>query len=160
MLKGSALTWATTYQQMAISGSTVTLGTYTDFLTKFNDAFKHHDTVGNAINWLSTARMNKSDGTIVNPLEKYVALFKSNVTLTRITNPNVLVGYLTLPTTIDKWYKNATTFQTQWQRAKEIATGNGQPSKQRYHSFIPKTTRNPNAMIVDVIKVGKLTPEE
>jgi hypothetical protein len=54
MSKGSTLTWAATYRQMAISGTTVILSTYTNFLTKFNDAFKHHDTVRNAINWLST----------------------------------------------------------------------------------------------------------
>jgi hypothetical protein len=176
MSKGSALTWATTYRQTAISRTTVTLGTHTDFLTKFNNAFKHHDTVGFAINWLSTARMNKPDGSIVIPLEKYIALFKSNIALAGISDPNVLVGYFaaglhpklmermmsmeTLPTTINKWYMKATTFQTQWQRAKEIATRNGQPSKQRYHSFVPKTTPDPNAMVVDVIKVGKLTPEE
>jgi hypothetical protein len=170
MSKGSTLTWATTYWQTAISGTTVTLGTYTEFLTKFNDAFKHHDTVGNAINWLSTTRMNKADGSIVISLEKYIALFKSNIALAGITDPNVLVGYFTtglhpklmeqmmametLPSTIDKWYEKATTFQTQWQRAREIAT------KQRSHSFVPKTTHDPNTMVVDVIKVGKLTPEE
>jgi hypothetical protein len=169
MSKGSALTWATTYRQTAISGTTVTLGTYTDFLTKFNSAFKHHDTVGNAINWLSNTRMNKPDGSIVILLEKYIALFKNNIALAEITNPNVLVGYFaaglhpklmehmmsmeTLPTTINKWYEKATTFQTQWQRAREIATRNGQPSKQKYHSFVPKTTHDLNTMVVDVIKV-------
>jgi hypothetical protein len=101
--KGSALTWATTYRQTAISGTTITLGTYTDFPTKFNDAFKHHDTVGNAINWLSTIRMNRVDGSIVIPLEKYVALFKSNVALARITDPNVLVGYFDF--TRNSWNK-------------------------------------------------------
>jgi hypothetical protein len=176
MSKGSALTWATTYRQTAISGTTVTLGTYTDFLTKFNSAFKYHDTIGNTINWLSTARMNKPDGSTITPLEKYSALFKSNVALSEITDPNVLVGYFaaglhpklmehmmsmeTPTTTINKWYEKATTFQTQWQHTREIATRNGQPSKQKYHSFIPKTTHDPNTMVVDVIKVGKLTPEE
>jgi hypothetical protein len=120
--------------------------------------------------------MNKVDGTIVIPLEKYIAQFKSNVALAGITDPNVLVGYFaaglhpklmehmmfmeTLPTTTNKWYEKATTFQIQWQCTKEIATRNGEPSKQKYHSFVPKTTHNPNTMIVDIIKVSKLTPEE
>ena len=41
MTKGSALTWATTFCKNAIDATgTVILGTYPDFITKFNKAFK------------------------------------------------------------------------------------------------------------------------
>ena len=54
MTKGSAFTWASTFRQSAISGTAFTLGTFADFITKFNTAFKHHDVMGNTISWLST----------------------------------------------------------------------------------------------------------
>jgi hypothetical protein len=66
----------------------------------------------------------------------------------------------TLPSSMNNWYKKASIFQTQWQYAREIAPRNGQSSKQRYHPLGPKDTHDPNTMIVNVIKVGKLTPEE
>ena len=67
----------------------------------------------------------------------------------------------TVPSTIDDWYKKAISFQTQWEQAEEISKRNSKPAHQSYHSFsIPAKTRDPDAMDVDVIKVGKLTAEE
>ena len=67
----------------------------------------------------------------------------------------------TVPSTIDDWYKKAISFQTQWERAEEISKRNSKPAHQSYHSFsTPAKARDPNAMDVDVIKVGKLTAEE
>ena len=43
MTKGSALTWASTFRQSALSGTTFSLGTFADFISKFNTAFKHHN---------------------------------------------------------------------------------------------------------------------
>ena len=60
MARWSALTWASTFRQGAISGTAFTLGTFADFVMKFNTAFKHHDVTGNAISWLSTKRMQKN----------------------------------------------------------------------------------------------------
>ena len=54
MTKGSALTWAATFRQSAISGTSFSLGTFADFVMKFNTTFKHHDVTRNAISWLST----------------------------------------------------------------------------------------------------------
>ena len=59
MTKGSALTWATTFQQSTISGTTITMGIFSNFVTKLKTTFKHHDTTGNAIAWLSTKCMTK-----------------------------------------------------------------------------------------------------
>ena len=49
MTKGSALTWATTFRQNTITGTTIAMGTFSDFVTKFKTAFKHHDVTGTAI---------------------------------------------------------------------------------------------------------------
>ena len=35
------------------------MGTFSDFVTKFETTFKHHDTTGNTIAWLSTKHMTK-----------------------------------------------------------------------------------------------------
>ena len=58
MTKGSALTWVATFHENAISTTgTVTLETYSDFVTKFNEAFKQRDVTGTTIAWLTTKQM-------------------------------------------------------------------------------------------------------
>ena len=58
MTKGSALTWATTYQENSVDMTgTITLGTYVNFITKFNEDFKQRDVAGTAIAWLTIKRM-------------------------------------------------------------------------------------------------------
>ena len=69
----------------------------------------------------------------------------------------------TVPSTIDNLYKKAIAFQTQWERADDIAKRNSKTSYQIYHSFsssLNTKTHDPDAMVVDTIKVSKLTPEE
>ena len=174
MTKGSALTWATTF----ISRTTITMGTFSDFVTKFETAFKHHDTTRTAIVWLSTKRMIKGkNNTYSLTLIEYVSHFKNYSSLTEISDQNVLIRYFsagipsplmrqimsmdTVPSTIDDWYKKAISFQIQWKCAEEISKRNSKPAHQSYHSFsTPTKTRDPDAMDVDVIKVGKLTAEE
>ena len=180
MTKGSALTWAATFRQSAISGTSFSLGTFADFVTKFNTTFKHHDVTGNAISWLSIQRMEKKKNNSYSPsLTEYISTFKNHVTLANISDPNVLIGYFsagippplmrrimsmdTVPSTIDEWYKKAIAFQTQWERADDIAKRNSRSSHQTYHSFSNSAhtkTHDPDAMVVDTIKVSKLTPEE
>ena len=67
-----------------------------------------------------------------------------------------------VPTTIQEWYSKAIHFQTQWERAEEISRRNQRPTQHSYQSFTPTSTRtkDPNAMDVDVVWIGKLTPEE
>ena len=105
-------------------------------------------------------------------------LFRS-VALANISDPNILIGYFsagippplmhrimsmdTVPSTINEWYKKAVAFQTQWERADDIAKRNTKASYQNYHSFsnTPHAkSHDPDAMVVDTIKVSKLTPEE
>ena len=88
MTKGSALTWATTFRQNAITGTTIAMGTFPDF------TFKHHDITGTAIAWLSTKRMTKGKNNTYSPtLIKYVSHFKNYSALTNITDQKVLIGY-------------------------------------------------------------------
>ena len=76
MTKGLALTWAATFCQSAISGTSFTLGTFADFVTKFNTTFKHHNVTGNAISWLSTKHMQKNakNNSHSPPLTEYIHL--------------------------------------------------------------------------------------
>ena len=112
-------------------------------------------------------------------LMEYISTFKNHIALANISDPNVLIGYFsagippplmrhimsmdTIPSTIDEWYKKAIAFQTQWERADDIAKRNSRSSHQTYHSFSNPThtkTHDPDAMVVDTIKISKLIPEE
>ena len=112
-------------------------------------------------------------------LMEYISTFKNHVALANISDANVLIGYFsagippplmrrimsmdTIPSTINEWYKKAVAFQTQWERADDIAKRNTKASHQTYHSFSNSSnakTHDPDAMVVDTIKVSKLTPEE
>ena len=58
MTKGSALTWAATFRENSVDVTgTITLGTYLNFVAKFNEDFKQRDITGTAIAWLTTKRM-------------------------------------------------------------------------------------------------------
>ena len=143
--------------------------------------FKHHDITGNTISWLSTKRMIKNaKNNLYSPsLTEYISTVKNHVALANILDANVLIGYFsagippplmqqimsmdTVSSTINEWYKKAIAFQTQWERADDIARRNTKASHQTYHSFSNSSnakTHDPNAMVVDTIKVSKLTPEE
>ena len=178
MTKGSTLTWTTTFQQNAISGEIISIGTLSNFIKKFETAFKHHDTTSKAIAWLSTKCMTKEKNNTYSPtLIKYVSHFKNYFSLPDITDQNVLIRYFsagissplmhhimsmdTVPFTINNWYEKAISFQTQWKYADEIFKQNTKPTHQSYQSFsTPTKTCDPDAMDVNVIKVGKLTAEE
>ena len=183
MTEGPALTWATTFRHNALVGTTIAMGTFAVFIANFKTAFEHHDVKSNAIAWLSTKRMIKKprkDGRrdeYSPPLTEYTSLFQNHVAMSSISDENVLIGYYsagippalmrrimsmdTIPTTIDSWYKKAIHFQTQWDRADEIARRNVRPSHS-YQMFSPSPSksRDPNAMDVDTIKISKLTPKE
>ena len=150
-------------------------------LHKFNTAFKHHDVTGNTISWLSTKHMlkNAKNNSYSPSLTEYVSTFKNHVALANISDANVLIVYFsagippplmccimsmdTVPSTINDWYKKAIAFQTQWERADDIARRNLKTSHQTYHSFSNSSNtkaHDPNTMVVDTIRVSKLTPKE
>ena len=68
----------------------------------------------------------------------------------------------TIPSMIQEWYSKAIHFQTQWEWAKEISKKNQHPIQYSYQSFNSSTSKakDPNAMDVDVVYVGKLTSDE
>ena len=105
MTKGLALTWADTFRENAINGTAVTLGTWDDFLKRFQSTFKHQDTARNAISWLSTHRMTKKNRKYSPSLESYISTFQSNTTRASITDHNVLISFFTagIPTPLMKW---------------------------------------------------------
>ena len=58
MTKGPALTWAATFHENSVDTTgTMTLGTYSDFILKFNKDFKQWDVTGTTIAWLTTKQM-------------------------------------------------------------------------------------------------------
>ena len=133
MTKGSALTWAATFHENAVDATgTVTLGTYSNFIAKFNEDFKQRDITGATIAWLTTKQMVlKKDQTYSPPLNQYVSKFQNHVAWAIIKHPNVLIKYFsagilpslmqhimsmdTAPTTIQEWYSKVIHFQTQWE---------------------------------------------
>ena len=109
----------------------------------------------------------------------YISTFKNHIALANISDPNILIGYFsagippplmhcimfmdTIASTIDDWYKKTIAFQTQWEHTNDMAKGNSKMSHQTYHFFSNASTtktHNPDTMIIDTIKVYKLTPEE
>ena len=177
MTEGSTLTWADTFQENTISGTTISLGTWDDFLKKFQQTFKHQDTTGNVISWLSTTRMTKKNGKFTPSLKGYISTFQSNITCAGITDHNVLISFFatgipvplmkrmmslnTVPDKIDDWYSKATHFQNQWDHTDQIAQ-RSRRTTQTFQSFSPaKKTRDPDAMDVNSITLPKkLTPKE
>ena len=95
MTKGSALTWAATFQENSINATgTITLGTYMNFIAKFNEDFKQRDVTGTTIAWLTTKQMIlKKDWTYSPPLNQYISEFQNHVAWANIKDPNVLIEY-------------------------------------------------------------------
>ena len=180
MTKGSALTWATTFQENSVDTTgTVTLGTYPNFVAKFNKDSKQRDVTGTTITWLTTKWMVLfKDQTYSPTLNQYISEFQNHVAQANIKDPNILIGYFsarippsfmwqimsmdTIPTIIQEWYSKAIHFQTQWERAEEISRRNQCSTQHLYQPFTSNSskTKDPNAMDVNIINIGKLTPEE
>ena len=108
----------------------------------------------------------------------YISTFQSNTTHAGIMDHNVLISFFaagiptplmkrimsldTVPDKTDKWYSKAIHFQNQWDCVEQIAQQSGK-STQTFQSFSSSprmTTKDPNAMDVDTVKVKKLTLEE
>ena len=81
MTKGSALTWAATFWENSVDMTgTIILGTYVNFIAKFNKDFKQRDITGTAIAWLTTKWMIfKKDRTYSPPLNQYVLEFQNHI---------------------------------------------------------------------------------
>ena len=98
MTKGLALTWAATFHENAVDATrTITLGTYSNFIAKFNKDFKQRDVTGATIAWLTTKQMVlKKDQMYSPPLNQYISEFQNHVTWASIKDPNILIRYFLL----------------------------------------------------------------
>ena len=155
MTKEAALSWAATFHDSTISGSIINIGTFTDFVLKFETSFKHYDITGNAVTWLSTKWMIKlkgRDGAYrYEPfLTHYTSDFQNYITQAQVTDNNVLNSYYsagippelmchimsmdTIPSTINEWYKKVAHFQTQKDHTDKITKQNFK-SLHTYTSF-------------------------
>ena len=179
MTKGAAQTWAATFRQKAITGATISMGTFDNFVKEFRATFEHHDIVGNTISWLTHKRMtSKNNGTFEPPLTTYIDTFQNHIAQSGITDHNVLIRFFsagipsgpmksiysmeTVPTTTDDWCKKALTFQMHYEQTREVEQRRRNPAG-TYCPFAttPATpAKDPNAMEVDAIKVAKLSKEE
>ena len=110
-------------------------------------------------------------------LKNYISTFQSNTTCASITDYNVLISFFTaripmplmkwimsldtVPDKIDNWYTKMIHFQNQWDCTEQISQQSGR-STQTFQSFSsPRTTKDSNAMDVDMVKLpNKLTLEE
>ena len=73
---------ASTFWQLtfAFTSTTLSLGTFEGFITKFKEFFKHTNIKGNTIAWLSTTWMVKDKKNIFHPsLTDYISSFKNNI---------------------------------------------------------------------------------
>ena len=94
MTKEAAQTWAATFRQKAITGATISMSTFEDFIKEFKTAFEHHNIIGNAISWLAHKRMiSKNNGTFEPPLTMYIAGFQNHVAQSGIKDHNILIGF-------------------------------------------------------------------
>jgi len=174
MTKDSAKVWSTTFTHTALGHNPINFGTFTDFQDDFKKSFIHEDTKSNAIIWLTATKVSEKL-----PLGSYIQEFKNKVSISEITDNNVLINYFavgiprslmrrimsmdTSPGTIEGWYEKALHFKTQWERADVL-----DPQKKSYNSPAPKpyvprqntTPRDPNAMDVDAVRLEKLTDQE
>ena len=91
MTKGSVLTWAATFHENTVDATgTMTLETYSNFVTKFNKAFKQRDVTGTAITWLTTKWMVlRKDQTYLPPLNQYISKFQNHVARADIKDSNI-----------------------------------------------------------------------
>jgi hypothetical protein len=157
----------------------MSLGTFAEFSATFDKTFKRLDTVANALHWLATYRVPvKPDGSF--DIENYLTNFQDKVSLAGALDNTVLIQYFasglppslmkriysmdTPPETIDGWYKKASHFQVQWKCAKLVAAQHKSSHTNPRHfsttTFHTKKEKDPDAMDVDAVSIGKLSPEE
>ena len=174
MKEGAAELWALTETEAIFIRNPPGFGTWADFIKKFNNSFILENTKEQAIDWLTTTKVNnKLD--ILN----YISKFKNNAALSGITDENVLINFFSrgiptqlmrriysmdiVPTTMEKWYQQTLHFKQVWERTNKIAKGRNNPfipfQDNRNNNHTQKK-QDPNAMDVNAIWIKKLTPKE
>ena len=151
----------------------MSFGTFTQFQQDFKTTFVDTNTAQEAMNWLSTTRINAGE-----QLQEYINTFKLNVVCTKYDETKdaaTLISYFsaglptwimhriqamdTIPTTLALWYEKAAHFCLQKEIARKIALmhhGNA-PSPPRINQnpcLNPRPPRDPNAMDIDALNLS------
>ena len=125
MKKGSAAIWAEVRHQQQLA--TLLFGTFAQFQTNFESTFVDTNAAREAMNWLSTTRIDSRE-----QLQEYINMFKLNVIHAKydeLKDATTLISYFsagvptwimhriqamdTVPTTLALWYEKATHFHLQ-----------------------------------------------
>ena len=171
MKKGSAAIWAEVRRQQGLA--TLSFGTFTQFQTNFETTFVDTNVTREAMNWLSTTRIDSGE-----QLQEYINTFKLNVVRAKydeLKDTATLISYFstgvptwimhhiqamdTVPTTLALWYEKATHFHLQKEITRKIALthrGNRPQSlrtNQSFRSPNPHPSRDPNAMDIDALNL-------
>ena len=122
MKKGSAAIWAEVRRQQGLA--TLSFGMFAQFQQDFENTFVDTNAAREAMNWLSTTRINSGE-----QLQEYINMFKLNVVRTKyneVKDAATLILYFsagvptwimhriqamdTVPTTLALWYEKAAHF--------------------------------------------------
>ena len=172
MKKGSAAIWAEVRCQQGLA--TLSFGTFTQFQTDFETTFIDTNTAREAMNWLSTIRIDSGE-----QLQEYINTFKLNIVHTKydeLKDATTLISYFsagvptwimhriqamdTVPTTLALWYEKAAHFRLQKEIAQKIALthrGNGPQPLRTNQNFClpnPRPSRDPNTMDIDALNLS------
>ena len=172
MKKGSAAIWAEVRRQQGLA--TLSFGTFAQFQTNFENTFVNTNAAREAMNWLSTTRVNSGE-----QLQEYINMFKLNVVHAKydeLKDAATLISYFSagiptwimhriqamdmVPTTLALWYEKAAHFCLQKEIAQKIALmhhGNSsQPSHTHQNFCLPNSRppRDPNAMDIDALNLS------
>ncbi|KAF8547390.1 hypothetical protein OG21DRAFT_1379626, partial [Imleria badia] len=172
MKKGTAQGWAATFTTDTIKLKK--FETFDDFVKSLEATFCTIDIKGKALGILQS--LNQDGDDILGFINQFkVAAHQSGLTdhsvLIRFfsegLNPRLMKQIYTMdsvPDKIEAWYTKAEAFQAQWAHSNKIATPHNRKktantSTPRPYLPTPKV-KDPNAMDIDTVCIGKLTPEE
>ena len=172
MKKGSAAIWAEVRRQQGLA--TLSFRTFAQFQQDFETTFVDTNAAREAMNWLSTTRINDGE-----QLQEYINMFKLNVVHAKYDETKdaaTLISYFsaglptwimhriqamdTIPTTLALWYEKAAHFHLQKKIARKITLmhhGNVSPpprTNQNLRSPNSRPPRDPNAMDIDALNLS------
>ena len=169
MKKGSAAIWAEVCCQQGLA--TLSFGMFAQFQQDFENTFVDTNATREAMNWLSTTRINSGE-----QLREYINMFKLNVVRAKYDETKdaaTLISYFstgvptwimhriqamdTVPTTLVLWYEKAAHFHLQKEIARKIALMHHRNAPQPPHTNQSPRLLNscdPNAMDIDVLNLS------
>ena len=130
MTKATAKAWKEAYVHNVLATPTANFGTFENFITDLQKAFSAADTEGDAR--ANLQQLHQGNRTV----DEYVAQFRILAGRARITDDTALIEYFmeglnvgilqkifaqpTIPKTIGEWYKQASKYDAQYRRVREI----------------------------------------